>query len=217
MTIFSLFEELRFYWLLTKFFWVLLKLYWTEIKLFSLGFIVYKVITIFYSFVIVPKIILKFNFQTSLIVLSFISVFKSWLIVYLYDLSKIDCFQIEKVKHRRTQKQLAVEEPEDEKEVDVLIVTEERGQKRRVRNVQLRMRIKKINGFTAYLFLICYDPALVVLWTRKGSHSFDGIPKNVKVVFLVSCFLSTLIWIGGVEAFFALWKYCSRLIDHLYL
>lgn len=184
--------------------------------------ILYKGITTLYSVFICGWVVKHFGFITSLLFLSVISVGKSWLIVYTFDKLKID-----KIKIILNQSWFIVRLFNECKiliqKLGRIFVLSLKILKRKWRWLQkipslrgrLRVHLQKIKRFSTYMSLFLWDSALLILWLRTKEDVFNGIPKKRWNIFLVSCFLSTLSWIGGIEGVIFLVAFGRKILNRL--
>lgn len=122
-----------------------------------------------------PLLILLFDFRIAVIGIFVVSLIISFFLIWLYDQFKQDWFSIEYIKEIRS----------GGGQHDTLI------QSRFIRRIVTMSKIEEYVLITVFLFI---DPILVVLFTRKGHHKYDGF-KSKKVVFLFvgSTFLSSIV------------------------
>ena len=129
------------------------------------------------------------GYQKTIIISTFISLIIGYIYIKLYDYCKNDWLLFEKLKS------------------NLPITSSEEN--------DFTKSIKKWSKLGANLIIFLYlgtrDPAVTILYFREGSYRYNGLPNlKIKILFLISSFITNLYWISIVATGFSIWKFCTR-------
>jgi len=147
-------------------------------KQFSIGVTIFISINMAIKFIAYPMIAhTSDGFFKGLVFMFLLSITVRYLIIYFYDLIKIDWLLIESLKARNNHRENRVT--------------------KRIK------RLKKIGALTLLVGLTSTDPVITILYFRRGYFDWDGIRGlDLKILFIMSNLICTLIMGGIISVLF---------------